>query len=364
MMGSGTVLAVGRAKGHRAFGVDLDPLAVLLAGVWTRTVDLSSAKDKAEDVLNRAKFAFERLSSRHAYPIRSDDETCKFIRYWFDDYARRQLASLSFAIRRIHDEAIRDVLWCGFSRLIITKSSGASLAMDLSHSRPHRAFEYAPVKPFNQFISAVSTIVKNCPQSGSGPVGPATVVKKGDARQLDFEDKSIDLVLTSPPYLNAIDYMRCSKFSLVWMGHTISELRAIRGNTVGTEASFELAQKSKWVQALIKQLKLKPILSDRDQALLARYIWDMDQAITEVSRVLKKKGRAVYVVGDSMIRGTFVRNSEIVCAVAEKHGLSMLSKHSRKLPENRRYLPPPKQGQTNSALDGRMRKEVVLEFSK
>jgi tRNA G10 N-methylase Trm11 len=33
MVGSGTVLAVARAKGHRAYGVDLDPLAVLLSGV-------------------------------------------------------------------------------------------------------------------------------------------------------------------------------------------------------------------------------------------------------------------------------------------------------------------------------------------
>src|SRR2546423_6571083 len=46
MAGSGTVLAVARSKGHRAFGIDLDPLAVLLAGVWTRTVDAERVIDK------------------------------------------------------------------------------------------------------------------------------------------------------------------------------------------------------------------------------------------------------------------------------------------------------------------------------
>src|SRR5438445_5136373 len=192
MAGSGTVLAVARAKGHRAFGVDLDPLAVLLAGVWTRTVDAEEVNGKAAQVLNRAKAAFGPLSSGRAYPPGSDNETRKFIRYWFDDYARRQLAALSGAIRRVHDEATRDVLWCGFSRLIITKSAGASLAMDLSHSRPHRAFSRAPVKPFNRLISAGETVVSNSPQSGTGPVGPATVVKRGDARKLDVEDGSID----------------------------------------------------------------------------------------------------------------------------------------------------------------------------
>src|SRR6266446_9945850 len=51
MAGSGTVLAVARANGHRAFGVDLDPLAVLLARVWTRTVHTDSVRNKAAQVL-------------------------------------------------------------------------------------------------------------------------------------------------------------------------------------------------------------------------------------------------------------------------------------------------------------------------
>src|SRR6266571_8580070 len=63
MAGSGTVLAVARSKGHRAFGVDLDPLAVLLAGVWTRTVDVGRVNDKATQVLDRAKAVFRTLPS-------------------------------------------------------------------------------------------------------------------------------------------------------------------------------------------------------------------------------------------------------------------------------------------------------------
>lgn len=361
MAGSGTVLAVARAKGHRAFGVDLDPLAVLLAGVWTRTVDAEKVNDKAIEVLDRAKTAF---GSGYAYPAGSDDETRKFIRYWFDDYARGQLAALSTAISRVQDEATRDVLWCGFSRLIITKQAGASLAMDLSHSRPHKTFERAPIKPFKKFISAVELVVSNCPQHGSEIVGPASVVKRGDARKLDIEDGSIDLVLTSPPYLNAIDYMRCSKFSLVWMGYTVSELRQIRGESVGAEASSEQSLEAPWVKSLIKQLGLKPKLSNRDHALLARYVWDMGQALAEVSRVLRRGGRAVYVVGDSMSRGTFIRNSSIIAAVAQEHGLSFESRQSRTLPANRRYLPPPKRGSSTATMDARLRREVVVVFNK
>ena len=364
MAGSGTVLAVARAKGHRAFGVDLDPLAVLLAGVWTRTVDAERVNDKAAEILDRARAAFGPLSSPRAYPRGSDSETRKFIRYWFDDYARRQLAALSTAIHRVHDNATRDVLWCGFSRLIITKSAGASLAMDLAHSRPHREFARAPVKPFNRFISAVATVVSNCPQTGSRAVGPATVVKRGDARKLDVEDSSIDLVLTSPPYLNAIDYMRCSKFSLVWMRHNVGALRQIRGESVGAEASSEQALEARWVKSLIDHLGLKPVLSNHDHALLARYVWDMGRAIAEVSRVLRRGGRAVYVIGDCMSRGTFISNSSIVTAIGQEHGLSLVSRQSRALPANRRYLPPPKRWLSSATMDARLRREVVVVFNK
>ena len=364
MSGSGTVLAVARANGHRGIGVDLDPLAVLLAGVWTRTVDGDRVTQKAKVVLNRASIAFGQISSGCAYPSSSDAETRKFVRYWFDAYARRQLTTLATAIGRLRDAATRDVLWCAFSRLIITKSAGASLAMDLSHSRPHRKFTHAPVKPFNRFMSAVQTVVANCPQTGSGVPGPSTVVKLGDARRLDIESESIDLVLTSPPYLNAIDYMRCSKFSLVWMGYNVSEIRQIRGKSVGAEALSDVALEAEWVRTLIKQLRLKPALSNRHNGLLARYVWDMGRAMAEVSRVLRTGGRAVYVVGDSTVRGTFISNSEIVGIVGQMHGLQLESRQSRDLPSNRRYLPPPKSAQSGTTMDARMRREVVLAFSK
>jgi hypothetical protein len=364
MSGSGTVLAVARAKGHRAFGIDLDPLAVLLGTVWTGTADAQLVNSTAGAVLRRAKATFRLGASGDAYPAGSDDETRKFIRYWFDDYARRQLASLAAAIRRVQNETMRNVLWCGFSRLIVTKQAGASLAMDLSHSRPHKVFGRAPIKPFKRFISAVQMVASNCHQPIGGKIGPTTVVKCGDARQMGIDNSSIDIVLTSPPYLNGIDYMRCSKFSLVWMGYNISELREIRGASVGAERSSEEALDALWVQSVINHLRLKPTLSTHDYAILARYVWDMGQTLAETSRVLRRGGRAVYVVGESMIKGTFIPNSLIVTALGFNHGLVLVSRQSRALPANRRYLPPPQRQKKMAMMDSRLRREVVVVFKK
>jgi hypothetical protein len=364
MSGSGTALAVAQVNGHQAFGLDLDPLAVLLARVWTQPLDPQLLWDKTHEVLGRAKAAFSRCAVAHAYPQGSDEATRKFVRYWFDDYARRQLASLAGAIRRVRDEAVRDVLWCGFSRLIITKQAGASLAMDLSHSRPHKAFGRAPVKPFNRFVAAMDAVISNCPEHRSGFVWPKSTVQHGDARELPFHDRSIDLVVTSPPYLNAIDYMRCSKFSLIWMGYRVSQLREIRAGSVGSEVASDQAQADVSIAEIARDLRLRPQLSSRDYRLLTQYIFDMHRAVGEVARVLRDGARAVYVVGDSTVRGTYISNSLIVTTVAQSHGLSLTSRQSRILPANRRYLPPPKREAGAEKMDGRMRREVVLVLER
>jgi hypothetical protein len=59
MMGSGTVLAVARACGHNAVGIDIDPLAVLLARVWTTSVDVGRVEGRANEVLERARTRFD-----------------------------------------------------------------------------------------------------------------------------------------------------------------------------------------------------------------------------------------------------------------------------------------------------------------
>lgn len=363
MMGSGTVLALARAQGHRAFGVDIDPLAVLITRVWTTAISPKEVRAAATDVLAEARTLFATISTRDAYPMAADEETRAFVRYWFDAYSRRQLTALSLAVAALSDGKVRDALWCAFSRLIITKQSGASLAMDLSHSRPHKVFDTAPIKPFNKFIAAVDRTVRNCVDDQLPGRGPATSTYEGDARELPLRAGSIDLVLTSPPYLNAIDYIRCSKFSLVWMGHKIGALRHLRSESVGTEVGARKPA-SQLATDVMKSLELRPALAARDERILTRYITDMAAAVGEVNRVLATGGKAVYVVGENTVRRTYIRNSKLVYEVARACGFHFVDSKIRELPANRRYLPPPTDKTATAALDARMRREVVLSFEK
>lgn len=358
MAGSGTVLALARATGHRCIGFDVDPLAVLISRVWTRTIDEDRVRAIARRVLTNARGLAPKLAVRDAYPIGSDKETRAFVRYWFDDYVRRQLTALSVSIRRVKSKTIQDVLWCAFSRLIIAKQSGVSLALDLAHSRPHRKFDRAPRKPFRLFLEAVDKVIEGCVQQSSSARGPVATIKLGDVRKLPLPDRSIDLVFTSPPYLNAIDYLRCSKFSLVWMGYSISALRAIRSSSIGAEISGE---PDSGIDKILGGLCLRPALSPRLGAVLRNYAKDTDRALREVARVLTPKGRAVYVLGENTVRGTYIPTARLVVNLAAKAGLRLLSKRSRHLPRNRRYLPPPGMGQ--SSMDTRIRREAILTFA-
>ena len=359
MSGSGTVLAVAQTSGHRAVGVDMDPLAVLISRVWTTAIDLASLRNEAAGVLDRARRMFASLQTRDAYPNCSDGETRQFIRFWFDRRARKQLASLAEEISRVSDEKIQSALWCAFSRLIITKRSGASLAMDLSHSRPHKVFKRAP-EPLPNFMQAVERVAGGCVDSRLHDGRPVVRVSEGDARSLHLDDGSVDLVLTSPPYLNAIDYLRCSKFSLVWMNHTVGDIRRIRSASIGTEAGKRESDGNAW--NIIHKVIPEPRLRSRDGAMLARYVDDMRQVVHETARVLAGGGRAVYVVGENTMRGTFIRNSMILRELASDAGLRYVSSNSRELPANRRYLPPPSTRTT--ALDKRLRREIVLTLEK
>lgn len=364
MSGSGTTAVVSRLRGHRAIGFDSDPLALLIARVWSSDVNLAHIRLTAKRVLDIASKESRALRLRDSYPRGADEETRSFVRYWFDSSNRKQLSSLAHAIQSVRNTSERTLLWCAFSRLIITKQSGASLAMDVSHSRPHKVYKTAPIKPFKNFLKAVEGVLKGTPFTERSTV-PRATIQQGDARALPLRTSSIDLVITSPPYLNAIDYLRGHKLSLVWMGHQLQELRQIRSGNIGTElVNMKLIEQHEYVRKAVARMGRTKELPERFLGMLARYVFDMDQVMSEINRVLKQKGEAILIVGDSTIRGVFVRNSWALAFLGRRHGLTLESTRRRPLQENRRYLPPPQRETSGAQLRSRMREEVILAFRK
>lgn len=358
MSGSGTVIREAVARGHTAIGFDLDPLAVLMGAVATRRVDPNELETAADTLLAAA----ERLDSKRiSLPwIDDDDETRQFISYWFGEPQIDELRRLAFLLNcsgryglRVFARQIIDAMKLGLSRTIITKEQCASLARDTSHSRPHKVASTSDYSVFQGFRRSVSQLASRL--ETVAPKGKA-VVAIGDARKVKLSEKSVDLVVTSPPYLNAIDYMRGHRLSLVWLGYKISSLRRIRSSSIGAERSPDLSPSNPPHSAA--HFAQNPGFPSRYRRMVDRYLLDIDGITREIARVLKRGGKATLVVGNSCLAGTFIRNADFVREAAERAGLHLLENSERELPARNRYLPIGRDG----ALAKRMRTESVLKF--
>lgn len=357
MAGSGTALRVASDEGCQAIGFDLDPLAVLISRAWTTPVPPDQLTEAAKAVVARAR----RLSSRRLrLPwIDDDDETRQFVEYWFAERQRQDLRRLAYVLNHHDLSPVNTALWVAFSRMIITKDSGASLARDVSHSRPHRVKSSSDYDVFAGFEKAAAVIARRLEEQP--PKGNVSV-ERGDARHLDsLPDNHVDLVITSPPYLNAIDYLRGHRLSLVWMGYRLSQLREIRGQSVGSERGLWHNLPDEAARHLTEAGPVEQ-LPPRYRAIVARYVLDLSQVIHEAARVLKPGGHLVLVMGDTSIRGVYVRNSAIARSAAAAAGLRLKATRTRDILAHRRYLPPPS-GQQRG-IQRRIGTETILTFRK
>jgi DNA modification methylase len=364
MVGSGTTVTIAKYLGHKAFGIDTDPLAVTIASAWSSNINHKLIRNIANIILYKAKQTVETLNTQTAFPIRADIETKKFIGYWFDLRNRKELTALSKHISGIRDVKTRQILWTAFSRMIITKNNGVSLAMDVSHSRPHKVYTKAPHNAFDIFLKSVETLIAKAPFTTKISFhNPETNIIYGDSRMMPYSSNYFDIVITSPPYLNAIDYFRASKLSLVWMGNSINIIKKWRSTNIGAEVMFKGVQESH-IRKAIKEIGEVNCLPSREKGFAFRYIVEMDKVMKEIGRVSKKKGKIIMVVGNSTLKNVYINNSAAIISLGLNHNLKLVKQTKRKIPDNKRYLPAPSHKKSGVELKGRMRNEVVLEFVK
>lgn len=360
MTGSGTVARVAKQRSLDAIGFDLDPLAVLISKVGTTPVnddDIAGCEDR---ILVAAKSL---KAEEICLPwIDGDADAERFLDYWFAPSQRADLRRIAYTLMNADEiglsSEIADIGRIALSRIIVTKKQSASLAQDTSHSRPHRVAlesDYDVCAGYAKSFRAVRKRVAAIPKHGSA------TIDRGDARNMPgIADNSIDAVLTSPPYLNAIDYMRGHRMSLIWLGHRYKDLQATRSASIGSERKPDSPFDHSALQDIKAAMGAVSSLPSRHNGMIDRYVVDMYSMVSEISRVLKPNALATFVMGNSCLKGVYIENSEALAKAGTKVGLEIVSRTERDLPSGSRYLPTPASG----ALSKRMRKEVILTFSK
>jgi DNA modification methylase len=388
MMGSGTTIIESIKKGRNVIGVDLDPLAILMVKVKTQNYDKAELTYIGKKVLKESYHLFDKHKSRvkEIYESRFSKKSRRFIEYWFSEEKIMELTSLISAIEKIEHDNIKDFLKLVFSSTIITKTGGVSLAIDLAHTRPHRAkkvldkdntvlFEnnlskYSAkrqeilTKKLRSAFKLFRIKLKENTQAVFENRSQLSQIYQADAQNLPIEDSKIDLIVTSPPYAaNAIDYMRAHKFSLVWFGYEIDQLSKIRRGYIGGESISQFTFNKMPLIVQEKLLELKETDKKRSQ-VLHRYFTEMHKTLTEMYRVLKPNSAAILVVGNSNLKNTNTELQKCLPEIGKKVGFDIPAIGIRNLDRDKRMLPTGFEINNASQIEKRMHLEYVIGFFK
>lgn len=177
------------------------------------------------------------------------------------------------------------------------------------------------------------------------------------------KDGTIDLVITSPPYLNSRDYTDTYMLELKTLGFTDStaEIRKLREKTLrshvqikwddDTEINNELLSKTlkeledaskniqKWNDSIIDMVRL--------------YFVDMRKIFCVLYKKMKQKGRVYFNVSNSAYFNVLIDTLEICASIAEKEGFKVIEiREARKLKTS-----PQQQEKVGKLLEG----VIVLE---
>ncbi|MCF2138345.1 MAG: site-specific DNA-methyltransferase [Candidatus Thorarchaeota archaeon] len=131
-----------------------------------------------------------------------------------------------------------------------------------------------------------------------------------DARCLPVRDNTVDLIFTSPPYVNVFNYHQQNRNAIELIGWNVLDL---------ARSEFGANRKNR---------------GNRFRTIV-QYILDMGQAMLEMKRVVSDEGRIIIVIGrESRVRGVNLRNDHIIIGIAHCVGLSLALHQERHFKNN------------------------------
>lgn len=177
------------------------------------------------------------------------------------------------------------------------------------------------------------------------------------------EDNSIDLVITSPPYLNSRDYTDTYMLELKTLGFTKNneEIRALREKTIRSHVQIKWEDKAnvndplliETLRKLEEAVKKEEMWNNSIIDMIRLYFVDMKKIFQSLYCKLKQGGRIYFNVSNSAYFNILVDTLEICAAIAEEEGFCV-----KEIRKARLLKTSPQQKETiGSLLEG----VIVLE---
>jgi methylase of polypeptide subunit release factors len=299
--GSGTVLVEAMILGRRPLGVDLNPLAVRLAGCKThprQVADLEQLVVRAKACAARAD---ERRKAKAGATRRFPSEDVAL----FEPHVLLELDSLRSAIGVGNDPVDLDlslVLSAVLGKLSRQRgdTSGAIEPRRTAGGYAARLF-VRKAEDLAQRLAALGTLLPAPP--------PRAFVAQDDAVLLrTLPPGKVDAIVTSPPYAATYDYVGHHALRLRWLGLDAAPL--IRGEIGARSVYRRIAPRE------------APATWSRE---LARFF-------EAAAHVLPRGGPLVLLTGDSAVGDTALRADEITAATARSCGFVPAARASQPRP--------------------------------
>ncbi len=322
MGGSGTTLVEARLAGRTSYGLDMNPLSVFVADVKCRALSLRPASlAKAYESLERALNGDAVRGDRPYFErLPADDQT--YLARWFAPPVLDELDLVQQAIDELRPKVLRDCYRVCLSNIL--RGVSWQKKDDL---RVRRQVEELPTgEVMRRFLKEALRSTKVIAAFNAQRCGERLGhhwMREGDARHAAREFPKlvgeVDTIITSPPYATALPYIDTDRLSLAYLGllprhvHRSRDLLMI-GNREVTERrradywSRFVADRDSLPQATVQLVNRIHLLNQGREvgfrrrnlpALLAKYFFDMREAVGEMYSMLRPGACAFMVIGNN-----------------------------------------------------------------
>lgn len=333
-MGCGTTIVSAISRGFHASGTDINKIAFLMSEVKAKAIYPDHLKKKVNDFLSEicpSEVESELFSKNHIEPYIPAKHLEK-IDYWFTESARDELGKILAVIRKEEESVIRSFLLVAFSHVLKTCS-----IWSLSSTKPSRDFNKRSTLPYNaikrhllkmlkgnsHFYNVVPSHVKDDPDS-------YLRIRIGCAKEQPVPDDSVDLIVSSSPYVTSYEYADLHQLSTLWLD-LAGDLKEYRKQFIGTSYKHYEDKSLKSHIALKIVDEMEEMNRNKAKEIKAFYI-DMQEVFNESYRILKPGGRCCYVIGNTKLRGVDILNAEAFADSLQHSGFKFDNLIKREIP--------------------------------